>query len=865
MALVNDVLIEKEISWKIREQFPAYFREIGPELVQLTTDYYKFLETETDMALYNSRRLYEYRDVGTTLDKLLIYFKETFLNQLPLKDDNDIRFLVRNIQDLYRRKGSEGGVKLFFRMFYEEDVALEYPGKYMLKPSASQWKIATFLQAFPTDGTFYNSKLDRTFTYSDLIGKNIMGNESEARAAVRSIQRIMINDTLTPIIYVDEVIGKFEKYDTILSVFDGVSVKFGQLNGVLDTVDVDVTAFRTTNNNVGDIMDVVADRGNSGKVIVTEVTDNFTGSINYDTNDGGWGYSIESTRLLVSEQLVFFNNANRVFDLLENVTDQFGNVAQVIGQNDLYAGFKFSSGTGFTNISRIVSTGPTPVTLVGPNVSAGAGEIQSTFITTKNSSSPGQQYADTLNNDHVKVTSLTDIESVSLLTDEIAPFLNTPLNATDYDAAPSTQAMSGSASPKTISTPLNQAFDLENFNIGTITSFDNVDPGQDYTNDVFAIARDSRTAPLERFNQILYLSSMNANFSIGTRVSQTGGPDGIIRAVGDDFIKVRPLSYAGFNRTGNIVLDGVQSPVVGVERDYSSLQAGLNAHIKTDVEFAVGKIEKASVINSGLGYIENDRAKLRDEFGEVHAEVIIGTAGQGINEGFWSSETSHLNGYRVKDVPREDKALLPTKFLSEELERVSNSLPTQTFQLDTWFNTIASDGFAYGDITKSGSIDAGDVAHYEAVRTGVATKAVLDRWNDIIVPSFRTQGFFDPSGNSLFKYVDTLEYYQSNQRVQDSDYYQDYSYVIKSRRNLETYEEPLKDVVHLAGVKIQDKFAWHAQTEGSTNGRMLIIRKDDYVPGGAPIVGPGAGGSGQLTVDTTSITADTTSITADNG
>ena len=52
--------IEKSIRYKIEQQFPAIFRENGPELVQLVKDYYKFMETETNMSLYNSRRLYEY-------------------------------------------------------------------------------------------------------------------------------------------------------------------------------------------------------------------------------------------------------------------------------------------------------------------------------------------------------------------------------------------------------------------------------------------------------------------------------------------------------------------------------------------------------------------------------------------------------------------------------------------------------------------------------------------------------------------------------------------------------------------------------------------------------------------------------------
>ena len=62
--------IEKSISFFINQQFPAIYREDGPELVQLAKDYYKFMETQSNQSLYVSRRFYDYKDIDTVSTKL---------------------------------------------------------------------------------------------------------------------------------------------------------------------------------------------------------------------------------------------------------------------------------------------------------------------------------------------------------------------------------------------------------------------------------------------------------------------------------------------------------------------------------------------------------------------------------------------------------------------------------------------------------------------------------------------------------------------------------------------------------------------------------------------------------------------------
>src|SRR6056300_1162974 len=90
-------LVEKDISFKIPQQFPAYFREYGAELVALVEHYYKFVESQPNMGVYNTRRMFEYRDVSNTLESMIVYFKKKYMADLPALDDRTTRVVLKNI------------------------------------------------------------------------------------------------------------------------------------------------------------------------------------------------------------------------------------------------------------------------------------------------------------------------------------------------------------------------------------------------------------------------------------------------------------------------------------------------------------------------------------------------------------------------------------------------------------------------------------------------------------------------------------------------------------------------------------------------------------------------------------------------
>lgn len=747
MADNTVTLVEKNIAFKIAQQFPAYFREYGSELVAMVEHYYKFVETQPNMGVYNSRRLFEYRDVGTTLSEMLIFFKKKYMDDLPqLDNDETVRFVIRNVLDLYRRKGTESGLVLFFRMFYKEDIQVSYPAKYMLKASDSIWKTGTFLQMIPNNNSFLSNKGVR-YEYIDLLSRNIYGSITKAKAIVDKINFVYLNGTLTPIIYITGTKGLFTKFDDIMCRIGNEDVAFGKLNGSADGLTIDADWGGTTDNNIGDIFDIKSKYGKGGTAIVTGLASEFTGTIKYNIEDGGYGYTIDNTKLLVSNQVVVLPNETFRFRELEVLRDSDGNEGTVIGQNSIAVGVKMEPGESF-NIARPIQTvgrvdedgNPDNFTIqrfvAGPNT----GEIFS--ISNVNDSSPGPLYANTGDIEHVKVEELTNTSSVSLITDLISNFLAVPINSSNYNTVPpAIVPMSGTADPVSLSTPIDDAFDLEPFTIGTIKSFENINPGADYVNDTFSIAIDEVMTAFDRYDQIIVVSNFAASFSIGDTIQQPANSvTGVINAIDNEngVLYVTAYDYYGFRGgTGSeFTHKGHTYGIDAVNKDYNSEKFGLNANVQNETLFSQGRISAAEVRNSGFGYNDGEIVTLVDDEGTHHARAVLSAKSQGITAGFWGSESSQINGYYTDPIDKQFK------------------------------------------------------------------------------------------------------YYDSEMKIQDSDLYQEYSYVIKSVVDQNKYHDVVKDTVHLAGSKLFGQFTYEQTTGPGMGARLQVVRKDDYVVGGDPIVGP---------------------------
>lgn len=282
---------EKFISPYIPSQFPFHYREQYPQLVEFVKTYYSWLE-QKDQAIGHAKRLDEYRDIDKTPEEYIEYFKNKYLPFLKFVTDTDKRSLVKHVLDLYRSKGTERGVDLFFKLVYGVDADVYYPSTDLFKLSDNSWVKRKYLEIAHTE-------LAR-----DFVGKKITGMRSGATAFVETFVQKKVGDSYVNLLFISNIVGNF-KYRERLT-YEGLSVSRRKKPRVVGSLTyLDITS-GGLDFSVGDIVAVTSENG-YGAVARVANTINSSGAVDFQLVSGGWGYTVNSVALVSTKVLELSN------------------------------------------------------------------------------------------------------------------------------------------------------------------------------------------------------------------------------------------------------------------------------------------------------------------------------------------------------------------------------------------------------------------------------------------------------------------------------------------------------------------------------------------------------------------------------
>ena len=301
MAGLND--FEDFISPLIEQQFPAVYRDDGPVLVSFVKAYYEYLE-QTDKDLYNTRKMFENRDVDQSVDTFLEHFRKEFLSEFPKTIDQGIPFTIKHIMDVYRAKGTPRAVELLLKLVHGIDSTIYVPGQHLFTASEADFYEPRYIEViFP---------YDNDSAFSDFQGKDITGTITGATATVDSCLKTTASGKITYIMFLANVVGTFKREELVGYVGGTLQPK---ITGSLSSVDLTANG---SGLSVGDELTVSSSKyGSQGLVRVTGITDG-TGQASYTINNKGFGYSTNSahSNVLVSSATMAVNNytnSNAIF------------------------------------------------------------------------------------------------------------------------------------------------------------------------------------------------------------------------------------------------------------------------------------------------------------------------------------------------------------------------------------------------------------------------------------------------------------------------------------------------------------------------------------------------------------------------
>ena len=128
---MSTLLSKPKLSSLVRSQLPEFIREDYQTFIAFLEAYYQYVEQ-------NEVDLKTLRDLDTTLDEYIRYFKSELASNIPLTTV-DSKFLLQHIKEQYNAKGSEASFKLLFRILFNKDVAIDYPSKQVLRASDGRY------------------------------------------------------------------------------------------------------------------------------------------------------------------------------------------------------------------------------------------------------------------------------------------------------------------------------------------------------------------------------------------------------------------------------------------------------------------------------------------------------------------------------------------------------------------------------------------------------------------------------------------------------------------------------------------------------------------------------------------------------
>jgi len=690
--------IEKNISQFIETQFPSLYREEGSVLIEFIKSYFEWLESE-DQVLYKTRRLLEYRDIDKTLEDYIEYFKEKYAKNLDLTTEADKRLFIKNIQDLYKSKGSERSYEILFRTLYNKDVKIYYPGDDILRVSDGEWIEGKYLEitSFVPD-------------IQDYVGKEIRGVKSGASALVENFTQRISNGKVVDVLEISNLRGSFDYGERIY-----VASRVGSVGRTLPNLTGSLSAIGVidggANFSVGDVLDVEG-KGSKGKAKVSSTIQQ-QGRVSFILENGGTGYSLNAIsqvypqiRLTANgsilgtiqeDQLIFQTDGGGVmtangivmavnssvvtlkqftggFAKGENVKSAIKLVMNPVSGNFTNGEFIYqSNGTANVATGYIVSVVPNTsntayyvANVTGTFVQSVYSVSGNTFQVVGNTSSTqaflygveGGVSTGSMNIANVvgggtgasfRVGEIIDKEIVTLNSDRIRDYLNTKFMFFN-EGSPNTGTVSVTAGANTVTgVSTNFTTDL------TVGKYIQVGiGGSKQIRQVSTITNTTFLTTTETFTNsasanVYFIDQINYMFPKVSSLLDVENLDTVItNALVFNELEIGTIQYlAGINPGTRYSLDPfvsvIEPAIAALEIESPNGYKGADAIVIGEAGSANGIVIGLSVIDSGLGYEEGERLTLSKSDSEFSVTGSAILKQHGSKEGRWNSTRGFLS------------------------------------------------------------------------------------------------------------------------------------------------------------------------------------------------------------------------------
>jgi hypothetical protein len=800
--------IEKKISNFVESQFPQFYLTEGPDFILFVKAYYEWLESE-GQAVRQARTLLDYRDIDNTLDAFLQHFQTKYLYGIPFSIIVNPRYLLKHILDVYRSKGTIQCYKLLFKLIYNQDVDVYLPGYDVLKPSDNTWSIPQYIE------------ITNAPNLTSFIGQTVVGLSSGTTAVVE-------NYTTEPVNY--NIISSFY--------LSNIQPQGG-------------------NFNVGEKVIIQGQQSNSAAVLNAPSVIGSLNSINIV--NGGQNFNVGDILKIVHRDL----SNNAVVSKGVNGLVRVSSIGR--GQGSLFFNIT-DGGSGYTD---------NPLTFVynGPGDTTGQGASFS-------------------------VSALSSIQNYTYNTDLIADYLSKAINSSQYNFPLNPTGNSSSTLTSTLK--------YNSGNFGAVASLSNIKTGNNYTKNANVFVRSVITSNLITGTITYNTASSNVTFGSANAQYYLNANDTI--ALQANSAVTGSIEYAiikSVTNSSSIVLYGKpvnnSTPSASfriaptIFKSNFSYVSGSDATIYAPPAGSGNIVSTVTAVNSGKGYVDGEYLEMYLSGGLASISVLNG--GQNYSNGdsliFVGGGTfvSYAKGFvtvgssvalTIDPSSTTAGTYLPGHYVYQNVSSSSNTANGSIFSVNSSLmivnvnsGTFTSSALVYDNnvsglhsnvtslaytngiitsatLTSNGSgYDSSPMIYIKSANgIGATLSAAVSAYNTVS----QVTGYAMKTGigSAPGSWLTTQSFLNSNKYIQDSYFYQDFSYQIKTASTLDKYKDILYNTFHVAGSELFGQFQLSEK-----NKELAVIKFEESTMEINNVV------AYYLTADSTTIHADNSINTAD--
>tara|TARA_Y100000593_G_scaffold12786_1_gene23677 strand:+ start:6659 stop:10570 length:3912 start_codon:yes stop_codon:yes gene_type:complete len=179
-----------------------------------------------------SNQLLDYSDVDRTTEEFLDYFQKDFIPSLDLDDTKDARLTIKNISDLYQKKGTKESLEFLLRLLYGQDAEIRYLIDETIQVSESGHNHQRRIAVVMDDLNTLPSATDKVVQYQE-DGVTII-----AEAIVENVYTINAIRAEYSLEVTDNHFGTFvHEHPCTFVDRDGVTKVTGRVKGIVSDID----------------------------------------------------------------------------------------------------------------------------------------------------------------------------------------------------------------------------------------------------------------------------------------------------------------------------------------------------------------------------------------------------------------------------------------------------------------------------------------------------------------------------------------------------------------------------------------------------------------------------------------------------